>query len=160
MLGFSPISATPLSALPTALTTSITADASITQSGNTLTADASVSVTANYSITSSGDTTSSNSGVLVTANANITQADNSISATGLVTTPSFADANITQSDTTLLSDIGILITPTGAIYQSGDTVIGYIVPGLSKHSTLVMLNPIDSNSSLVPHTQKASITMH
>ena len=138
MLGFSPSSSAPLSSLPSSLLP-VTADANITQDANTVSADTSVIVTANFSATQSGNT---------------------ITADGLVTTPSSADANITQADNTIISAAGVLVSATAVITQDGNTVISYVIPGIGKHSSLASLHATGTNSSLIPHTQKASLTVH
>lgn len=101
---------------------SVTADASITQDGNTSTATSALLLAADASITASGDTAASASLLSIIADSSQTQASNTSSADSSLSIG--ADASITQDSNTLASDATLAsdtITANASITQDDNT---------------------------------------
>jgi len=95
----------------------ITANLSVTEANDTLTAAATVLVQASAAITEANDTLSATATVLVQANASITEANDSIASTAAVLVQ--ASAAIVEDDDAISATASISADPT-----AGQTVLG------------------------------------
>lgn len=97
----------------------ITADASITQDGNTSSGAVTLIIATDASITATGDTASSAATLTLSADASITQSGDTV--TGASTLSIASDATITADGDTSASTSALTIAADASVSQAGDT---------------------------------------
>ena len=104
-------------------TGTITADASITQAGNTSSGTAALTIIADSSISQSSNTSTASGAIVIAADCSITQDGNTLTSTAsLVADTITADASITQASNTSAAHGSLSIVADAAVTQSGNTL--------------------------------------
>lgn len=102
---------------------SITANANITQASNTPSSDASLLISADASISQSGNTLTADATEIIQANASLAQAANTLTSdASLVSNTITANASITQADNALTSAAALLVAADASVTQAANTL--------------------------------------